>query len=75
MSPCNALAALARLKRARGDGATCWLAINRGGSSRLSSSVPEQLYAIRFVGFIGRRVRSQARLLQRYSLVAFLAPG
>src|SRR5437660_1404136 len=31
ISPCNALAALARLKMSRGDNATCWLAINRTG--------------------------------------------
>src|SRR6266540_7545841 len=31
VSPCNALAALARLKMSRGEGSTCWLAINRGG--------------------------------------------
>src|SRR5262249_18631216 len=31
ISPCNALAALARLKTPRGAGATCWLALNRMG--------------------------------------------
>jgi hypothetical protein len=75
VSPCNALAALARLKRARGDGATCWLAINRGGVAIVVVRPGKQLYAHSFswdssVGASG----SQARLLQRYSLVAFLAP-
>ena len=32
VSPCNALAALARrMKTSRGEGSTCWIAINRGG--------------------------------------------
>jgi hypothetical protein len=75
VTPCNALAALARLKTARGDGATCWLAINRGGVAIVVVRPGEQLYAHSFVwnssvGSIG----SQARLLQRYSLVSVLAP-
>ena len=36
VSPCNGLAALARVKASRGEGSTCWLAINRG-AWRLSS--------------------------------------
>jgi hypothetical protein len=75
MSPCNALAALARLKMPRGDGATCWLAINRTGVATVVVRPGKQLYSHSFawnsnVGSSG----SQARLLQRYSLVAFLAP-
>lgn len=75
VTPCNALAALARLKTARGDGATCWLAINRGGVAIVVVRPGEQIYAHSFVwnssvGSIG----SQARLLQRYSLVSVLAP-
>src|SRR5829696_3130099 len=31
VSPCNALAALARLRTSRGEGSTCWIGINRGG--------------------------------------------
>jgi hypothetical protein len=75
ISPCNALAALARLKMPRGDGATCWLAINRTGVATVVVRPGQQLYSHSFawnsnVGSSG----SQARLLQRYSLVAFLAP-
>ena len=75
VSPCNALAALARLKSVRGDGATCWLAINRGGVAIVVVRPGKQLYSSSFawdstVGTSG----SQARLLQRYSLVAILAP-
>jgi hypothetical protein len=75
ISPCNALAALARLKAPRGDGATCWLAINRTGVAIVVVRPGTQIYSHSFawdsnVGSSG----SQARLLQRYSLVAFLAP-
>jgi hypothetical protein len=75
VSPCNALAALARLKDPRGDGATCWLAVNRGGVAIVVVRPGRQLYAHSFVwdwtlGATG----SQARLLQRYSLVSALAP-
>jgi hypothetical protein len=75
ISPCNALAALARLRMPRGDGATCWLAINRTGVAMIVVQPGKQLYSHSFawdstVGSSG----SQARLLQRYSLVAFLAP-
>jgi hypothetical protein len=75
VSPCNALAALARVKSVRGDGATCWLAINRGGVAIVVVRPGKQLYAHSFVwnsnlGSSG----SQARLLQRYSLVSHLSP-
>ena len=75
MSPCNALAALARLRMPRGEGATCWLAVNRSGVAIVVVRPGKQLYSHSFawdsnVGLSG----SQARLLQRYSLVAFLAP-
>lgn len=75
VSPCNALAALARLKTSRGDGATCWLAVNRGGVAIVVVRPGEQLYGHSFVwdSSIGS-VGSQARLLQRYSLVSALAP-
>ena len=75
VSPCNALAALARVKAVRGAGATCWVAINRGGVAIVVIRPGKQIYAHSFpwdsnVGATG----SQARLLQRYSLVSFLAP-
>jgi hypothetical protein len=75
VSPCNALAALARLKAVRGEGATCWLAVNRNGVAIVVVRPGRQVYSHSFgwdstIGSTG----SQARLLQRYSLVAFLAP-
>ena len=64
-----------RVKSARGEGATCWVAINRAGVAIVVVRPGKQLYAHSFawdstVGFSG----SQARLLQRYSLVSFLSP-
>jgi hypothetical protein len=75
VTPCNALAALGRLRTPRGEGGTCWLAINRGGVAIVVLRPGRLLYAHSFiwdstVGATG----SQARLLQRYSLVSFLAP-
>jgi len=75
VSPCNALAALARLKTSRRENATCWLAINRGGVAIVVVRPGKQLYSHSFVwdSTIGA-TGSQARMLQRYSLVAHLAP-
>jgi hypothetical protein len=75
VSPANALAALARLKTSRGENATCWLAINRGGVAIVVVRPGKQLYAHSFIwdSTIGA-TGSQARLLQRYSLVSMLAP-
>src|SRR3954462_12505446 len=75
VSPCNALAALARVRSPRGEGATCWLAINRAGVAIVVVRPGKLLFAHSFawdssIGASG----SQARLLQRYSLVSFLAP-
>ena len=75
VSPCNALAALARLKSVRGEGATCWLAVNRGGVAIVVVRPGRQLYAHSFVwDWMLGATGSQARLLQRYSLVSALAP-
>jgi hypothetical protein len=75
VTPCNALAALARRKTSRGDGSSCWVAINRGGVAIVAVRPGKLLYAHSFVwdstvGAIG----SQARLLQRYSLVSYISP-
>ena len=75
VSPCNALAALARLKLSRGEGSTCWIAINRGGVAIVVVRPGKLLYAHSFawdssIGASG----SQARLLQRYLLVSHLSP-
>ena len=73
VTPCNALGALARLRASRGT--TCWLSVNRIGVAIVVVRPGKLLYSHSFawdssVGASG----SQARLLQRYSLVAFLAP-
>jgi len=75
VTPCNALAALARVRVARGPGAACWVAINRVGVAIVVVRPGKMLYSHSFawdssIGAIG----SQARLLQRYSLVAHLSP-
>jgi hypothetical protein len=75
VSPCNALAALARLRMPRPEAATCWLAVNRGGVAIVAVRPGKQLYSHSFIwdSSIGS-TGSQARLLQRYSLVSYLAP-
>lgn len=75
VTPCDALAVLARLRTPRPNAATCWLAIDRDGVAVIAVRPGKLLYSHSFVwdssvGAIG----SQARLLQRYSLVAVLAP-
>src|SRR5262249_40257687 len=75
VTPCNALGALSRLRVSRTGGAMCWLGINRNGVAIVVVRPGKLLYSHSFawdssVGASG----SQARLLQRYSLVAFLAP-
>lgn len=75
VTPCNALAALARVRVPRGPGATCWIAINRGGVAIVVMRPGKMIYSHSFawnssIGAVG----SQARLLQRYSLVAYLSP-
>ena len=75
ITPCNALAALARVRVPRGPGATCWIAINRGGVAIVVVRPGKLIYSHSYawdssIGAVG----SQARLLQRYSLVAHLSP-
>ena len=75
VTPCNALGALSRVHFVRGEDAICWVAINTAGVAIVAIRPGQQIYAHSFpwdsnVGATG----SQARLLQRYSLVAFLAP-
>jgi hypothetical protein len=75
VSPCNALAALARIRTPRPDGAMGWLAVDRAGVAIVVARPGELLYSHTFgwdssIGATG----SQARMLQRYSLVASLAP-
>lgn len=75
VTPCNALGALSRVKPFRGDDAICWVAINTAGVAIAAIRPGQQIYARSFgwnsaVGSTG----SQARLLHRYSLVAYLSP-
>ena len=75
VTPCNALAALARVRRPKTDNPVIWLAIDRAGVALIAMRTGELLYSHAFdwdssVGAIG----SQAHLLQRYALVSFLAP-
>jgi hypothetical protein len=75
VSPCNALAALARIRTPRPDGATGWLLVDRTGVAIVVSRPGELLYshAFNWDSSVGAR-GSQARMLQRYSLVSYLAP-
>ena len=75
VTPCNALAALSRIRIPKPDGATGWLAVDRTGVAIVVSRPGELLYshAFNWDSSIGAR-GSQARMLQRYSLVAYLAP-
>jgi hypothetical protein len=75
VTPCNALGALARLRTSRSGGAMGWLGINRNGVAIVVIRPGKLLYSHAFAwdSSVGAR-GSQARLLQRYSLVAFLAP-
>jgi hypothetical protein len=75
VSPCDALAALARTRHPRMDGTILWVAINRSHVAIVVMRPGRLFYSRAFpwdstVGAVG----SHATLLQRYSLVAFLAP-
>jgi hypothetical protein len=75
VSPCDALAALARLRVPRSDAPVLWLVVNRGGVALVVVRPGALLYArsLPWDSSIGSS-GSQARLLQRYSQVAFIAP-
>ena len=75
VTPCNALGALGRLRISRSGGAMCWLGINRAGVAIVVVRPGKLLYSHSFgwdssMGAVG----THARLLQRYTLVASLAP-
>lgn len=75
VSPVNALAVLSRVRIPREHGAVAWIAVNRRNVALAVVRPGMLLFSREFewdstVGAIG----SQARMLQRYSLVAFLAP-
>src|SRR5258706_12417938 len=48
VTPCNALAALASRRTARGEGSMCWLAINRGGGAIVAVRPGKLVYAHSF---------------------------
>jgi hypothetical protein len=75
VSPCDALAALARTQRPRSEATLLWLAVNVSHVAIVAIRPGRLFYWRAFAwdssaGAIGRH----AKLLQRYSLVAFLAP-
>ena len=75
VSPCDALAALARTRRPRPDATILWLALNRSHVAIVVMRPGRMFYSRAFpwdstVGAVG----AHAKLLQRYSLVAFLLP-
>ncbi|HTL45246.1 MAG TPA: hypothetical protein VL262_12970 [Vicinamibacterales bacterium] len=75
VSPCDALAALARTRHPRPDATILWVAINRRHVAIVVMRPGRLFYSRAFpwdstIGAVG----SHAQLLQRYSLVAFLAP-
>lgn len=75
VSPCDALAALARIRHPRPDATILWLAINRSHVALVVMCPGRQFYSRAFpwdstIGAVG----THPKLLQRYSLVAFLVP-
>ena len=75
VSPCDALAALARSRQPRPAATMLWLAINRTHVAMVVMQPGRMLYSYFFpwdstMGSTG----SQAKLLQRYTRVAYLAP-
>jgi hypothetical protein len=75
VSPCDALAALGRTRRPRFDATLLWAAVNRSHVAMVVMQPGRLFYSHSFawdsrVGAFG----SHSTLLQRYSLVAFLAP-
>jgi hypothetical protein len=75
VTPCNALSALARVRRPKTDNAVIWLAVDRAGVALIAMRTGELMYSHAFdwdssIGATG----SQAHLLRRYALVSYLAP-
>jgi len=75
VTPCNALSALARIRRPKTDNAVIWLAVDRAGVALIAMRTGELMYSHAFdwdssVGATG----SQAHLLHRYAMVSYLAP-
>ncbi len=75
LSPTQALAHLARLYPPGGDGATAWLALNTSGAAIAIVRGIDVLFSRTFEWSFDQVLSdSRAELLQRYSLVAHLAP-
>jgi hypothetical protein len=75
MSPAQALVLLSRRHpRPAGRDAAAWLAINRQGAAIAIVAAGELLYSREFAWHYGEAGSVKAELLQRYSLVAHLAP-
>src|SRR6186997_4844 len=75
MSPAQALALLARrVPRPAGRGGAVWLALNRQGAAIAIVDAGELLYSREFNWHYRPSASVKQELLQRYSLVAHLAP-
>jgi hypothetical protein len=75
VSPPQALATLAASRRAHGDAATAWLALNRQAAAIAIVRGTELLFSRVFGwSYRGTGGSAKAQLLERYSLVAHLAP-
>jgi hypothetical protein len=75
VSPAQALALLARRRpRPAGRGGTVWLALNRQGAAIAIVDAGELLYSREFTWHYRPAASVKDELLQRYSLVAHLAP-
>jgi hypothetical protein len=75
LSPPKALALLAgQRQRQPGDGATAWLALNRHGAAIAIVKGTSLLFSREFDWSYRAATRPHEQLLQRYSLVAHLAP-
>ena len=75
VSPCDALAALARTHHPRPEATLLWLAINTSHVAIVAIQPGRLFYSRAFAwDSAASAIGSHATLLQRYSLVAFLAP-
>lgn len=75
LTPEEALALLARSRRPDGDGASAWLALSRQGAAIIITRGAETLFSTRVAWKYSAAVRPNDQLLQRYLLVAHLAPA
>ena len=75
LTPEEALALLARSRRPAGTGASAWLALSRQGAAIVITHGADTLFSTRVAWKYSAAVRPNDQLLQRYLLVAHLAPA